>query len=525
MKQKDPLKKEKEEIKILVQATEKFIKELPVNKDDLIGKIKNFNHHYGAFVGSKLVHYEKSDFVKIINSMTPELWKYYLQITEKSIQQNLGEVQLQQIITSKVLEKYPNSNFYIPDFCVYGKDCYGIKFYMYGKGGMFEYDGTINKLAKYLCNIAREEEENIVKCPFCSKCMQKAEWNGVSECDCGAAVVHEVSRPSDLPFIMDYIGGVRIIPKNEDEGDWGIWFLDETSEEIFNKIVSVGENWYAIPLNDYIDKYKYQIVCLKSFLNDIILPPIDKVMIPNNIIITTISKICIDYCFWVIMGETYELTFDGYNRKRGELNKLSMNSFFKIKKYKTVLEYLKEEYTGDYMPGGNYITKEDRVCDEVKHEILKHVCKTLNVAEPFYMTDEQDNLSMYSESFVMEMISKYLGELTTVQCWKDYKDEVLDFKKELDAKHKNKQIKDKKSSELSNELWDKYFPELKDFGQISRNNSKEFMEKLEKIFGVLSKEEFNAMSKNPPHNSFSINAMDDFRKAFSRYRSQPKNNI
>ena len=101
MKQKDPLKKEKEEIKILVQATEKFIKELPVNKDDLIGKIKNFNHHYGAFVGSKLVHYEKSDFVKIINSMTPELWKYYLQITEKSIQQNLGEVQLQQIITSK----------------------------------------------------------------------------------------------------------------------------------------------------------------------------------------------------------------------------------------------------------------------------------------------------------------------------------------------------------------------------------------------------------------------------------------
>ena len=125
----------------------------------------------------------------------------------------------------------------------------------------------------------------------------------------------------------------------------------------------------------------------------------------------------------------------------------------------------------------------------------------------------------------MEMISKYLGELTTVQCWKDYKDEVLDFKKELDAKHKNKQIKDEKSSELSNELWDKYFPELKDFGQISRNNSKEFMEKLEKIFGVLSKEEFNAMSKNPPHNSFSINAMDDFRKAFSRYRSQPKNNI
>ena len=230
-------KKETKLAEGLLGYSSMFIKSLPINKQEFISSLSAIKDEMFSVVMIGKGEWNKSRAVNVSKTMSDDMWTFVLKGLEREIQKSQAEEQMKNILLGKIREKYPNTDVYIRELVCWYKNSYGIKVYIFGFPYLFEFEGTLIELADELCAIIKWDEEKEVACPFCKHSKPKHSWYETPNCVCGADIVIENSRPNDLHDIMKEVGGIRIIPKNENKEDWAIWFLNKEANEKFDKII------------------------------------------------------------------------------------------------------------------------------------------------------------------------------------------------------------------------------------------------------------------------------------------------
>jgi hypothetical protein len=132
-----------------------------------------------------------------------------------------------------------------------------------------------------------------------------------------------------------------------------------------------------------------------------------------------ISKICLKYCDWVRNGSLYDIGYsnDSYYSS-DNLELISKGNMYKnITSFKTVSEWISECYVGN-----NYDTFYDYVRENINFEGIiyekMNITEDDEIYEELIESDEVFDVGYSIECVVMD----YFDEMTTLQCWNDYKD-------------------------------------------------------------------------------------------------------
>ena len=421
-------------------------------------------------------------------------------------------------LTESLAKSYPDEFFVIDSLAIYDKNLYGIKIYINEKGFLFDFDGSIKELTKYLGDMIEESSGNILECPFCKKSMQKFLWSEIDKCECGATIIHEKVRPNDLKFRIKEAGGIQAIAELDDENDWGIWFLNEESEKKLYNYNAKQE------FSDYIEKSGYNVVSTFSYISEKI-KSIEK--ITPNFIFSQIEIVGKWFCKWVFVGSSYTISHsnDSYDNS-GELLNEGMDEYGKIKKYDNVGEWFEQEPIGyseaTYVSGCGlkYPTYWALLEENIKKEIERIKIKEWGENQFDDIPSEAEDEFLDIEDKLMDIFKYFFDIFSTVQCWIEYNEVVMDELQHEIAKEKEKEKKRIELETMAKEIWNKHFPNIKQRNSFAIGKLfDDFLNNLKNILPNLTKKEIRALKEYPkPH--FSNKASFVYDKIMNEYLSK-----
>jgi hypothetical protein len=307
----------------------------------------------------------------------------------------------------------------------HNKNCFGIKVQILDQVYLFTFEGTLNELSKNLINEYNELSKHKIFCPYCNEEIKPHEFESL--CKCGINIIHEVSKPNEISYLVEESGGKEAIKHN----GWKVWFLDDKSMKKFEYIKTNTKKYFNKKFDEYIknNKYKhinsYKIVDNKYELNGI------EFIITRSDYFKIISEICLKYCDWIRNGCLYDLNFDNdpYYDNSGSLELISDGNMYKnIKSFENVYDWVSNCYTGNKRPtfcsgmGFSHDTFYDQIKENINFESI--IYQKMNITEE---DDIYEELILSDESFdigydIEYVVMGYLEEMTTLQCWNDYKD-------------------------------------------------------------------------------------------------------
>ena len=513
-------KKEKHKLNDLVTCIMSYIQKVPTTKELLIEQINQstFNTNITIMTNNEFAEWNKIKVIDLLNELDENKWNYVLRNLKQENKQKNKEIELQEQLLDKLLTLYPNADIDLIEFCMYYKNCYGIKIHINEKSYLFEFDGTLDELVKEIELLIEESETNLIECPFCHIKYSKYEWLKLGNCKCGTLLVFENYRPNNLEIIMKDINAIKVIATNEDETDWAVWFLDKYAQDKYKNL----ENYNSVDkFNQYIKEYKYKILYSTELEIE---QASTEFIISKDLLFKIINEYCVAFCFWVINGKTYNLFYPkniDYDCS-GELQEYITDKYYRIKLYSSVLEWLEKEYTGQkdatYISGMGF--NYPKYCDILDMDILQSniyyfVKKQLGDKYEEVIDNKDDDILFNIIPYLHDKIYEYLGKLDPVQCWVDYNDIVLEIIEQNENKINDKKEQDIKLELLSKEIWNKYFPEIKNKGRfVVCPEFYEFINKLKSILPLLSDEECKSLYLYPIKKGFSHKAFDIYCSLF-----------
>jgi hypothetical protein len=149
------------------------------------------------------------------------------------------------------MNSHPGVDSEVIDLVQFSKKFWGIKVRVGANTYMFEFDGSLEELEQELLSLRREQESDIVTCPFCgAKYIWAFAMPYLSQCSCGVNIVYETARDTGTGYspelerlwvegcsalgllpppnrrrlhIDNYFENVKHVGKGTT--DWRIWFV------------------------------------------------------------------------------------------------------------------------------------------------------------------------------------------------------------------------------------------------------------------------------------------------------------
>lgn len=476
-------------------------------KEELVEIIKNNKNSITVLSpNDNFKEWNKEIAVEEVNKLEDYVFNNLIKSIESELSEIKTEDDLYDYVVNKLNKIHPNVPFELREINIWGKNSYALKFYTPLNAYLFGFDGTISELVGHLSDLIYDDLKKTIKCPYCDNSKLKHEWKFENKCTCGADIVHEVSRPNKLNSIMDFVGGKRVLAPDEDESDWGIWFLDKDSSEKFDYITSKD---YSD--DDFIDKYiKKHSNYLDLSPNEIEVPePNNSFSVNKNLMLKILDSFCRFYVEWVMFGKTYDLV--QYNK----VKETESDKFFRLIKH-TNFESFLEECSGRQIYSYSYNNMSEYFNEfHLNVYYRDYIEETYNCDFDEFENETWDDYDTLSYD-ILDKLIKHLSRLNPIQVWLEYKDIIIEEKKIIANKVKEIEIKNEKDRLKSLVLWDEYFPEIKKAGKLTIDKCKDlgFFEKLKNVIPTLNEEEYNIMKNNPPKNDFSNSALYNFNKSF-----------
>jgi len=89
----------------------------------------------------------------------------------------------------------PSLDVEVIELLQFTKNFWGIKVRVGANTYLFDFEGTLDELAETLLKLRREQEEDIVACPFCgARYVRAFVMEYLKECSCGARIVYETAK-------------------------------------------------------------------------------------------------------------------------------------------------------------------------------------------------------------------------------------------------------------------------------------------------------------------------------------------
>lgn len=381
----------------------KFIENEIDDKEKLLELLKNTELNINEVYISNHHTCDKESTLTFIDSLDDVNFIEFKNIFNRQLQlKNIENANYK-----KLHDLTKNYDIDIDELCLYNKNSYGIKVYICGSGYLFDYDGTIEKLAKYLIT-EHDKLANIqIQCRCCNT--KITVYSMKDRCKCGAYIINEVTQPNDLTAIMNHLD----ISSYEKESGWKFWIVNDTE---LNKIKYIKENkkeYFDDLFEEYINNTEYDYIS-----SDVI---VDKQWIINDLILDfnrkdffdIISKICIKYCEWIENGSLYELSHNSDNLEIID----GRNKFLNIKTFETLNEWLHDCYVG-YKLGCFYETYINDV------DIYTLICDKINSKITINEEDDRDDYLFEIETEIETFLLDYIQEISNIQCWKDYSEYI-----------------------------------------------------------------------------------------------------
>lgn len=178
------------------------------------------------------------EVVKFISEASDATVKEVLERVNKKVKKEEYEWEVARQLEERLnKDAPPGLEIEIHDLTQLMKDYWGIKVTVGANTYLFEFEGSIDELAKALLELRKEQEKDYVTCPFCgAKYLRAFAMEYLKECSCGARVVVETAR--------DCTG---LSPELESLWEEGCSALG----------IPLPENWYRIHIDDFFANVKY----------------------------------------------------------------------------------------------------------------------------------------------------------------------------------------------------------------------------------------------------------------------------
>lgn len=324
----------------------------------------------------------------------------------------------------KLEELLKDFDIYIIELVSYSKNYFGIKVQVLDQVYLFDFKGTLEELSKNLIDEYNELSKHKIFCPYCNEEIKSHEFESL--CKCGINVMYEVSKPNNISHLVEESGGKEAIKHN----GWKVWFLDDESMKNFESIKTNTKKYFNKKFNKYIENNKYKhinsdrIIDNKYEVNGI------EFIISRCDYFKIISEICLKYCDWVRNGSLYDINHysDPYYDNSGDLELISDGNMYKnITSFENVYDWISDCYTGNKRPtfcsgmGFSYDTFYDYIKENINFESI--IYQKMNITEDDEIYDELTNSDeiFYIEEEIEYVVMNYFKEMTTLQCWNDYK--------------------------------------------------------------------------------------------------------
>lgn len=508
-------KKEKDKLKAVAVTIQRItdIRTTNYSKEQIIDLIGDQDIHFHYNTKSEEFCFNNERLTNAVSEISNEGWVYFLTKLKEEIKEREKEIKLTDFLLPLIQKKYPKENIKIDELVELDEDYFGVKFLLDSGSFVWDYDGNLYELANAICRTIKKSYKNILECPYCGISKAKHLWDEDDECRCGVNIVHEFSRPNKLGFIIDLVGGEKGEPIYDTEDDWMVWFLKDESFKLFEELVE-DDNWEDTYINNYVDNTGYTQKTVDSIIIDEHHDIVDKELLKK--IVNETNKI---FCWWVIKGAMFKDSYD-------ELDFRDSNKFFRLKEYKTIEDWMMNQHLGREEEGDNeynipyFPVFYDIFINIVNVETGEKYLEKYNVHDISKMSEERRAEFYDCVDYLLETVDEYFKDFSTVKSWKDYNEFVYEGIEEEDAEINENERRMEELREKSKKLWDDYFPEIISIGRLTAGNSKEFLEKLEKVVPVLSDDEFEAMSIFPPENGLSNKIRSKFGYIFRRNKKR-----
>lgn len=413
-------KKNLEKLKIFASYISDYIEDFE-SKDDLIIKLDKLKNTKKVMYASYNINIDSNksciSFIEALDENNFNLFK-------KFFIQKINDNKIEQDCCNKLHELLKDyDDIMLIDFAVYSKNYFGIKVQVLDNVYLFDFDGTVNELAKELIYDYKTLSKHKIYCPYCKEEIKTHEYE--TSCKCGINIMYEISKPNEISYFVEEAGGKEEIKQN----GWKVWFLDDEAMKKFEYIEANTKEYFKQKFEDYIRNTKYEHISSDNI--------VDKKYVVNGIEFTItrsdyfkfISEICLKYCDWVRNGKLYDINFDidPYYDHSGELVLISEGNMYKnITEFETVKDWLNDCYTGNKRPthcsgyGFSHDTFSYEIIEEINFEAI--IYKKMNITKDDDMYDElRDSDETFKIANEIEsVVLDYVEKMTTLQCWNDY---------------------------------------------------------------------------------------------------------
>jgi len=418
-KEDKKIKKNLEKIELFASYISKYIDSFE-NKDDLISKLEKLENMKNTYYPSHNINiYSNETCITFINSLDENDFKTF----QKYFINKKNEKNLEQDCYNKLQELIKDFDIDIIQFAVYSKNYYGIKVQVLDNVYLFDFEGTLKKLAKTLIEEYNEISEHKLYCPYCNEEIKTSEYQ--NKCECGVDIIYEVSKPNEISHLVEEAGGKEEIKHN----GWKVWFLDDESMKKFEIITADPNKYFNDKFDEYVKNTEYEHINSDSI--------IDKKYVVNGLEFTItrsdyfkyISKICLKYCDWVRNGSLYDINHDNdpYYDHSGKLEIISEGNMYKnITSFETVDNWIHDCYNGNKKPtfcsgrGFSHSTFNDYIREYMSFEHIIYEKLNTKKGEDLYeellFSDEAYDIGVEIETVVFD----YLEKMSTLQCWNDW---------------------------------------------------------------------------------------------------------
>jgi hypothetical protein len=101
----------------------------------------------------------------------------------------------------------PSLDVEVIELVQFTKNFWGIKVRVGANTYLFDFEGTLDELAEALLELRREQEEDIVTCPFCgARYVRAFVMEYLKECSCGARIVYETAKDAATGYSPELEG-------------------------------------------------------------------------------------------------------------------------------------------------------------------------------------------------------------------------------------------------------------------------------------------------------------------------------
>ena len=448
----------------------------PDTRDEILQLVKNCDGNYLLCSGNET--WSRSRILRAVHDLSEEAIGEALNCLRNTLKTNEREIYLAEKLSGYLQAAFPDEKFDIVEFVCWGRKTYGIKICMCGTTYLLDFRGSIEKFAESLKDEVRNARKQIVKCPYCGLERPRHHWYDCASCRCGADIYKEGSKTyhrgmllaSGLAKEMRAIGAISA---GFGDGHFEMWFHHPGRPPLESKTAQKNKEGNGKTVEE---------AC-----REIIIDGLTKEQIQE-----LVEGAAECFAEWVIEGHHAELI-------GGELVETEWEKEGKLELYATLDEWM-DEYNGSERPfGGGNETFRDEIQEFVDGSFMDILTKG--------MTDDQRDEFLDKEGLrlleMQETVMKAIGIVSTREAWKTGEAAASRNIEHWRMEAERSAEEAERRRKIASAIWPRYLPDVPKTSRIERPASKEFLERLRRIFGVSADEEVIAVAKEGLGGNFS----------------------